>query len=325
MPVNVTKSTRIGVLMGGFSSERDVSLETGGAILRALQAEGYNAMPIDVDRNLAATLKDEGIERAFLALHGAYGEDGTVQGLLEFMGIPYTGSGVMASAVAMDKVATKRLALYAGIPTPRFQVLEQAAWHSAGKPTTPPAEPPADPSVEIPGASSPLMPAPVVVKAPLEGSSIGITLVRQPEEYAKALELAFSLGNHALIEAYIPGREATVGILNGGALPLVEIGAKAAFYDYEAKYKSDDTEYQCPANFPEALDTAMTAHAMKLYRLLGCRGQCRVDFRISEDGEPFLLEINTIPGMTSHSLIPKAAAAVGISFNELVARILQGA
>lgn len=298
------QKTRVGVLMGGLSAEREISLRTGKAILGALRRLGYRAVGIDAGRDLARELVRRKIETAFLALHGRGGEDGTVQGLLECRGIPYTGSGVLASALAMNKKYAKMIFRTEGLPTPAFEVVTvgtRGAWPLAR------------------------LSPPVVVKPTCEGSTIGMAVVRSRRALAKALADAFRYDPEALVEDYVPGRDLTVGVLGAAALPVIEIRPRGGFYDYRAKYTAGATEYLVPAPLPARLAGHVRNLALAAHRALGCRGVSRVDFRLDERGRPFLLEVNTIPGMTETSLLPKAAAEAGIGFDELVERILLAA
>ena len=292
---------KIGVLLGGLSAEREVSLKTGNASLRALQQLGYAAVAIDVNQNLPEQLQEAGIEIAFVALHGRFGEDGRVQGLLEMIQIPYTGSGVLASSVAMDKVISKQLLLYHELPTPGFDFMR-----------------PGDSAVDLHHRCAPL---PLVVKPSREGSTIGITIAKSDEDLRAGIELAANLDGTVLIEDFIDGEELTVSVVNGQALPIIQIVPKSGFYDYQAKYNSGDTEYLLPA--PIAVDSYQQVQqaAIKACRALGCRGAARVDFMFREQ-KFYCLEVNTIPGMTETSLLPKAAEAAGINFPQLVEQIL---
>lgn len=296
---------RIAVLMGGRSSERDISLKTGGAILHALQGSGYSAVALDADSGIAESLKANGVDVAFIALHGAFGEDGTVQGLLELLGIAYTGSGVLASAVSINKVITKKMLAYHGLPTPAFQVVfaEKGDVEHAVESIT--------------------LPLPFVVKPSEEGSTIGISVVRDPEHIGPAVSLAAQYDPEILVEEFVKGRELTASVLNGEPLPLVEIVAKDGFYDFEAKYHSQGTtRYVVAPGIGEEHTLLIQKLAGETYAALGCSGAARVDFFLTEEGRPFILEINTIPGMTETSLLPKAAGHAGIDFVSLVERIL---
>jgi len=298
------KKKKIAVLMGGLSAEREISLRTGRAVLAALQQGGYLAVEIDAGRDLAARLAAEGIETAFIALHGRFGEDGTVQGLLELLGIPYTGSGVMASSVAMDKVTTKKILLYHELPTPAFDVFRRGD--------------------DAEAFLSRRRHFPLVVKPAREGSTIGVSIVGNAQELRAGLESALSHDELVLVEDFIKGLEVTVGVLEGEALPVIQVVPKGGFYDFQAKYTAGQTEYLVPAPLEPALYERLQQVAVAAFRALGCAGAARVDFMVRER-EFYCLEVNTIPGMTETSLLPKAARQAGISFGELVLRILEGA
>jgi D-alanine-D-alanine ligase len=298
------KNRTIGVLWGGLSAEREISLRTGKAVLAALLAGGYRAVGIDAGRELPAQLSTAGVEVAFIALHGRYGEDGVVQGLLELLRIPYTGSGVLASSVAMDKVVTKKLLLYHELPTPAFEVFRQ------GQP--------------LPALLERCRHFPLVVKPAREGSTIGVHIVRNPAEMKAGIEEALTHDEVVLIEDYIAGAEVTVGVLGRLALPIIQIVPKGGFYDFHAKYTAGQTEYLLPAPLAPALYDRIQQVAVAACEVLGCRGAARVDFMV-RDREFYCLEINTIPGMTETSLLPKAARQGGIEFGELVLRILEDA
>ena len=290
--------------MGGLSAEREVSLRTGEAVLQSLKKLGYDAFAIDAGRDLPSRLTWQQASKVFIALHGRYGEDGTVQGLLEIMQLPYTGSGVLASSMAMDKVVTKKLLVYHNQPTPAF-VAGTAADLESGLVTDCP-------------------PLPVVVKPAREGSTIGISLVHKEEELHAAFDAPLRHDDLVLVEQFIAGREVTVGVLDGEALPIIEVVPESGFYDYQAKYTAGCTEYLLPAPLDEKLYADLQQAAVEVFHILGCSGAARIDFMI-RDHEFFCLEANTIPGMTETSLLPKAAAAAGISFDQLVERILAGA
>jgi len=289
------RNQRVGVLMGGLSSEREVSMNTGRGVLRALASKGYDAVGLEwqEDSDLVALLRGVGV--VWNALHGTWGEDGCVQGLLECLKVPYTGSGVLASALAMDKVQSKRLFDHAGIPTP--------AWHLRAEP----------------------LGFPCVVKPSREGSTVGVTIVKSPEELAPAVELARGCHGELMVEAYIAGREASVAVLDDEVLGTVEIRPRRAFYDYAAKYQSGDTEYLVPPSFGPEIDGPCQEMALAAYRIVGCAGHARVDVRIDEAGRPFVLEVNTLPGMTGTSLLPKIAAHRGMDYATLCERILGSA
>lgn len=299
------KNKRVGVLLGGTSSERPISLKTGHAIYGALVRMGYNAVEIDVGPDLPERLKAEGVEVAFIALHGALGEDGCVQGLLEVMGIPYTGSGVLASSLAMDKRMTKEILKFHGIPTPGWT--EKSAREVAE------------------GAFGVDLSFPVVVKPVTEGSTVGIHIVPEARQLGEALTDSAQFGARLLVEEYIPGREVTVGVLNGKVLPVIEIVPKSGFFDFEAKYTVGQTEYLVPAPLDPSLTEVCQELAVRTYHATACEGVARVDIRIRPDNACFVLEINTIPGMTETSLIPKAAKCLGMSFDEVCTQILSQA
>jgi D-alanine-D-alanine ligase len=304
---------RIGVLMGGQSSEREVSLRTGDAVHRALCRRGYDAVTIDVGPTLSKELQDQKIALAFLALHGPGGEDGSIQGFLETMGIPYTGSGVQASAVGMHKVTTKTVLAAHGIPVPAGLVIKRGQKVSRAH-----------------ALRSAKLRWPVVVKPASEGSTIGVTIVKKPAQWNQALAEAHRYDREAMVEAYIPGHEVTVSLLGRKddmplVLPAVEIVAPNGFYDYSAKYEKGKTRYLCPAPLASALTKQIHNLALRTYDVLGCSGAARVDFRVSPRGRPYVLEINTAPGMTETSLLPMAAAQAGIGYEELTERILESA
>jgi D-alanine-D-alanine ligase len=296
------RNKRIGVLMGGISREREVSLKTGTAMLKALQEAGYQARGIDVSADICPRLLDAQIEVAVIALHGRWGEDGTIQGLLELLRIPYTGSGVLASALAMNKIKAKEIFLYSGLPTPEFVIVEE------GKETTEPSFPP-----------------PWVVKPASEGSTIGIDIVMDHKGLQQAVRRARGFDDEVFIERFIKGKELTVGILKGEPLPIIEIVPLGGFYDYQAKYTPGQTDYICPARITKHQEKEIGALGLKAYHALGCSGCARVDLFLSEKGEAFITEVNTLPGMTETSLVPKAAAQKGISFVQLMEIILDEA
>jgi len=302
---------RIGVLAGGESAEREVSLRSGRAIFNALKAAGYNAVSIDAGPDLYDALRRERVEIAFLALHGGHGENGTVQGMLELLGIPYTGSGVLASALAMDKEASKKMFLYHRIPVPPFVVLQRSALSGQRSEN------------EIKFLIN--FDLPWVVKPATEGSSVGVSIVRDRAQFKPALEKAFSLSERAIVEKYIKGKEIHIGILNGRVLGGVEVRPSLEFYSYEAKYTAGLTEYILPPEIDsEAYERAKQA-ALAANNALGCRGAPRIDLRVDEGGNPYVLEVNTIPGMTETSLLPKIAAEAGLDFTALIEEILRDA
>ncbi len=298
------RGKRIAVLMGGLSAEREVSLRTGNAVLRALQGRGLDAVAIDAGRDLPLRLQEAGVQIAFIALHGRYGEDGTVQGLLELLQIPYTGSGVLASSVAMNKLVTKQILMHHGVATPAFAVYrkdnDQVAFVAARQAY------------------------PLVAKPAREGSTIGVSIVRDAESLQAGLEEALRHDDLVLVEEFIAGAEVTVGVLGEQPLPVVQVVPKGGFYDYQSKYTPGQTEYLLPAPLPAAVYARLQAEAVAACQALGCRGAARVDFMVRGE-ELFCLEVNTIPGMTETSLLPKAAGAAGIPFDELVLRILADA
>ncbi len=297
---------KIGVLMGGLSAEREVSLKSGEAILKALKDMGYNAAGIDVGRDLADGLKQEKIEFAFIALHGRYGEDGAVQGMLEIMGTPYTGSGIAASALGMNKVFSKKIFEFHKLPVGQYMILEKKDLKDwKGKV----------------GA----LEFPVVVKPVSEGSSVGVSIVSEEKGLKDAFALAFKYGKELLIEKYIKGREIQVGILGERSLGAIEIIPKRQFYDYEAKYTANMSEHIFPARLPENIYNEVLELGLKAHNVLGCKGYSRVDMLIDADNRPYLLEVNTLPGMTNVSLLPEIAKGVGIDFKGLIEMILMEA
>jgi D-alanine--D-alanine ligase len=303
------KNKKIAVVMGGPSAERDVSLNTGKAILSALLEKGYDAVGIDLQPSRFITeLKENKIDIVFNAIHGLYGEDGVMQGTLELLGIPYTGSGLMASAMAMDKGISKRLFLSAGIPTPRSVIYTKR-----------------DFSPSLAQKVIDEFSIPVVVKSAAQGSSIGVTIVEAADDLAKAIAEAFKYSEHILIEEFITGRELTVPVWeNDGAkaLPIIEIRPHSGRYDFHSKYTKGATEYLVPAELDAAAVKLVQKAAVNAFEVLGCRGIARVDIMLSEDNKPYVLEVNTIPGMTATSLVPKSAAAAGISFPDLCEQLL---
>lgn len=305
--------SKIGVLMGGQSSEREVSLKTGEAVYRSLLRSGYDAVAIDVGPALYQTMQEQLVEIAFLALHGPGGEDGAIQGFLETLGVPYTGSGVRASAIGMHKVATKTQLAVEGIPVPKGTVVLRGTAPTLGR-----------------ILSTCKLKLPVVVKPASQGSTIGVTIVRKPSQWKEALRVAHQYDEEAMVEAFIPGHEVTVSLLGeaDGAvtgLPAVEIAAPDGFYDFSAKYEKGRTQYLCPAPLSAAVSRQIRQVGIKTYQVLGCKGAARVDFRITPKGKPYVLEINTVPGMTETSLLPMAAGKAGISYDALTERILQSA
>jgi D-alanine-D-alanine ligase len=297
---------KVAVLYGGPSSEREVSLRTGAACAEALRSKGYDVALVDVDREVAARLRADGAAVAFVALHGRYGEDGCVQGLLETMGIPYTGSGVLASAVGMDKVLSKLLFRSLGLSVTDYRVF-------------PPAR-----AGEIHGADLPFA-FPVVVKPACEGSSVGVSLVKEPALLGAACREAARWKGDVIVERYVKGKEVQVAVLDGRALGVIEVVPANEFYDYAAKYTAGTTQYFYPARIPEADAHRLREAAETAHRGLGCDGVTRTDFILAPDGELYILEVNTLPGMTATSLVPKIAAGNGIPFPDLCERLLDGA
>jgi D-alanine-D-alanine ligase len=297
---------KVAVLLGGPSSEREISLLSGNAVLAALKRAGVDAHPFDPAERELWALKAEGFDRAFIALHGRFGEDGTVQGALETLRIPYTGSGVMASALAMDKWRTKLVWQAAGIPTPRYRIVdERTDWMQVV------AE----------------LGVPLIVKPSREGSTIGITKVAgvDHDELAFAYREAARHDPTVLVEEFVTGVELTASVIDGRALPLIRIEAPQGNYDYHNKYFSDATKYFCPAGLPDAVEQAIRAQSLAAFDLVGCSGWGRLDLILRADGAWSFLEVNTSPGMTGHSLVPMAARAAGMSFDELCVAILKGA
>ena len=300
---------KVGVLMGGISAEREVSLNSGKGVLAALQRKGVDAHAFDTGRRSLADLAKEGFDRVFIALHGRYGEDGTIQGALEQMHIPYTGPGVMASAIAMNKAMTKRIWLAQGLSTPKFVMLT-----------------PESKREQVTGELG----LPLMVKAAHEGSSLGLTKVMQDDQLQRAYALAGKFDADVIAEEFIEGKELTCAILDFDgepkALPVIRIVAPGANYDYRTKYFGTETKYLCPAGLPPEQELAIRALATESYRALGCRGWARVDIMLREsDNKAFLLEINTSPGMTDHSLVPMAARAAGLEYDDLCVQILRSA
>jgi len=283
---------KVAVMMGGNSAEREVSLMSGGGVLAALLAKGVDAHAFDPADKPLASLTSEGFDRVFIALHGPFGEDGTLQGALETLGIPYTGCGVMASAIGMDKWRTKLLWQGAGLPIPAFEMLDDASDFAA---------------VEA------KLGLPLFVKPATEGSSIGVTKVKAPGELRAAYEEAKKYDPLVIAEQFIGGGEYTCAVIDDAALPTIKIEPATEFYDYQAKYFRDDTVYHCPSGLSAEAEARMRELALTGFRVLGGRGWGRVDFLVGEDGTPYLLEINTSPGMTSHSLVPMAARVGGLS------------
>jgi len=304
---NKWKDKKIGVLMGGITKERDISLRTGTAISSSLKRRGYNVEDIDVGLDVIDKLKTEKIDVAFIALHGKFGEDGCIQGLLEIMRIPYTGSGVVGSSVGMDKIIADTVAKQIGIKLPEERFFDM----NKGIP---------EHFVKELDISYP-----VVVKPSREGSTINISIVDDATKLLDAIRLASKSDNKIIVQQYIKGKELTVGLINGRALPVLEIVPKSGFYDYNSKYTKGMTEYIVPARISEKCAEKLQQNSAKMFTALDCSGAARCDFILKDDDDAYFLEINTIPGMTELSLVPKAAAHIGISFDDLVEDILSTA
>ena len=294
---------KVAVLMGGGSAEREISLMSGNGVLNALKAKGVDAHAFDPSERDLFELKREGFARCFIALHGRGGEDGTVQGALEMLRVPYTGSGVLGSALAMDKVRAKLVWQAVGLPTPAYELLDGAGDM---------------------GSVARRLGLPLIVKPAMEGSSIGITKVRAAGELEEAYALAVNYDRAVIAEKLIEGPEYTASIVGDEALPLIRIDAPQGNYDYQNKYFTDDTKYICPCGLPAKQEESIKALALDSFERLGCAGWGRVDLMLDAKGDPWLLEANTSPGMTSHSLVPMAARALGISYEDLCVRILEG-
>ena len=320
----VTKK-RIGVLMGGLSSERDVSIRSGLAIYQGLQERGYNAVPVDVGRDVVSVLKKEKVKCAFLALHGGTGENGAMQGMLDVLGIPYTGSGVMASALAMDKEMSKKLFSYHGLPVAPFIVVKKprGTKKRGTKDIQADEGPDMTGAYTFPAVPRPPFDLPWVVKPVAEGSSIGVSIIKEEDELHSCLEKTFSLGERLIVEQFIQGRELHIGILGDRALGGVEVRPSLEFYNYEAKYTSGLTDYIMPPEVDEATFDNVKTMALRAHRILGCSGASRVDFIVDENNRPCILEVNTLPGMTTTSLLPKIAKSAGLDFNDLVEEIIR--
>ena len=304
--IDVKALGKVAVLLGGRSAEREVSLMSGTGVLKALLSQGVDAHAFDPAERDLGELKKDGFDRCFIALHGRYGEDGTVQGALELLGIPYTGPGVMASSIAMDKIMTKRIWRFEGLPTPDWRLVASA---------------------DETRAALQALGAPMIVKPSREGSTIGLTKVTSAEQCAKAYALASQYDPEVLCEQFIEGDETTCPVLGEGAaaqaLPVIRIVAPEGNYDYQNKYFTDTTQYHCPSGLPAHEEAAIQRLVEKAFRALGCRGWARADIMIrASDRQPFLLEINTSPGMTGHSLVPMSARAAGLSYEDLCVGIL---
>jgi D-alanine-D-alanine ligase len=297
-----TEFGRVAVLMGGVSAEREISLMTGHAVLEALQRRGVDAQGIDMREDIPAVLMERACDRVWIALHGGMGEDGSVQGLLDVLRLPYTGSGVLGSAVSMDKLRSKRLFAAWGLASPAFEIMAS----------------PEDAAAIVARLGLPLM-----VKPAGEGSSVGMTRVDSEADLAAAWSEAVRYDPCVLVEQWLDGAEYSVPVLQSEALPIIRIETPRVFYDYEAKYFSDDTRYFCPSGLPEDMECHCRQAALEAFDAVGAEGWGRVDFLMGDDDAPSFLEVNTVPGMTSHSLVPMGAKAAGIDFQELVWRVLE--
>lgn len=301
---------KIAVLFGGRSKEREISLKSGKAIAEALKRKSYDVLELDTrEKDFIQTLIKEKVEKVYLALHGRYGEDGSIQGMLEYLEIPYTGSSILSSSLCFDKKLTKDLLVSEDVLTPESLFYDQKNN--------------LDNFIKI--FREKVEKSPWIVKPNTEGSTLGMTLVKNPDDCQKAMELALSMGPQILIEEYIEGREVTSAVFEGKAYPLVEIKAKSGFYDFEAKYTSGQTEYLVPAPLDKDLSHTITQTSLKIYEKLQCAGAVRIDYMISKSEEAYFLEVNTIPGMTETSLLPKAAAEMGLGFDDLCEQILKTA
>jgi D-alanine-D-alanine ligase len=299
-----TNFGKVAVLLGGKSAEREVSLKSGTMVLSALRSRAVDAHPFDPsERDLDSLLKEK-YDRIFIALHGRFGEDGTVQGILEWLGIPYTGSGVLASALAMDKRRTKLLWQASGLPTPPFEMLDKDSdWRSVAA----------------------RLGLPIMVKPANEGSSIGMSKVRTADALDEAYALAVNYDSLVMAERFVEGIELTGAVLGEHALPLIKLETPRDFYDYQAKYVSDDTIYTVPCGLPAHKERELQELCLRAFKALGCRGWGRVDLMLDQAGSPYLLEVNTAPGMTDHSLVPMAARAIGMAYEDLCVKILESA
>jgi len=310
MTKGLATKKRIGVLMGGLSAERDISIRSGLAVYQGLQELGYNVVLVDVGRDIVDVIKKEKVKIAFLALHGGTGENGAIQGLLDVIGIPYTGSGVLASALAMDKEASKKIFLYHGLNVAPFIVVQRSTKKSGpGK-----------------GVSqyAPTFPLPWVVKPCTEGSSIGVSIVKEESDLKACLDKAFAFGPRVIVEKFIKGRELHIAVLGDRVLGGVEVRPSLEFYNYEAKYTSGLTEYIIPPEIDEAVYENTKSMALKTFQALGCAGAARVDFIVEESSHtPYVLEVNTLPGMTATSLLPKIAGSAGMDFKDLIEETLR--
>lgn len=299
---NISEYGKIALLMGGWAAEREVSLKSGKAVLAAMERLGLDVEAIDVDRNVLAHLSQGKFDRAFIALHGRGGEDGVIQGALEVLGIPYTGSGLLGSSIGMHKLKTKQIWLSAGLPTPRYAMLNAEA--------------------DLDRVATQLG-FPLMVKPVCEGSSIGMSKVERREDFANAFALAKQYDSEVMAEQFISGKEYTAGILNGRSLPVIRLETPRTFYDFEAKYVSNTTSYILPSGLAAEMESRVQKLALDAFFQVGCKGWGRVDLFLDQEQQPMLLEVNTVPGLTDHSLVPMAAKAMGIEFEQLVLEILE--
>jgi D-alanine-D-alanine ligase len=302
---------KIGVLMGGTSSEREVSLKSGNAVYKALKSLKYRAVCIDAGDDLCTVLKKEKIDLAFIALHGGHGENGAVQGMLEILNIPYTGSGILASALAMDKEATKKVFSHHSIPMPPYKIIRKSEVISHKS------------EQSVFRALRSAFDMPWVIKPAAEGSSVGVEIVKKKSDIGPALRRAFTLGDRIIIEMYMPGKEIQIGILNNAVLGGVEVRPSLEFYNYEAKYTAGLTEYILPPRVSKRIYARTAKAALAAHMALGCSGATRVDLIVDREGNPFVLEVNTIPGMTETSLLPKIAQQAGLEFPALIEAMLE--
>ncbi|MBI5051107.1 MAG: D-alanine--D-alanine ligase [Nitrospirae bacterium] len=326
MTKGLVTAKRIGVLMGGLSSERDISVRSGLAVYQALQELGYNSVLIDVGKDIVNVLKKEKVRLAFLALHGGMGENGVMQGMLEVLGIDYTGSGVLASALAMDKEASKKIFIYHQLPVAPFKVVQSSSRTSRDRVQSSKkiSELPTGQIDQIPNSELKIdFSLPWVVKPASEGSSVGISIVKDEGGLAAATEKAAQFGSRVIVEKFIEGKEVHIGILGSRALGGVEVIPSLEFYNYEAKYTSGLTEYIIPPRIDGGLYEKAKDVALKAHMSLGCSGAARVDLKIDAQGVPYVLEVNTLPGMTGTSLLPKIAQSAGMTFKDLIEEILR--
>ena len=299
-----TELGKVAVLMGGLSAEREISLLSGRAVLASLKNSGVDAYGVDVGENIANELSEGDYRQAFIILHGRGGEDGTIQGLLEIIRLPYTGSGVMASSIAMDKLKTKQIWMAMGLPTPEFHILDSALSCEQALST---------------------LGLPLIIKPVLEGSSIGMSKVENDDELIPAWEKAQQCGGTVIAERWVEGDEYTAAVLDGRVLPMIKLKTAHKFYDYDAKYEADDTQYICPCGLTEESEAEYAILVKKAFDAVDAESWGRVDFMVDANNQPWLIEVNTVPGMTSHSLVPMAAKQAGLSFDDLVLTILKTA